>query len=259
MKKICSLLLALSLCTIMCVAAHADQTVHFGKNDEDEVIENEIDEGSEFGESELSQGDEVGSESSDSDFTLEDETEVLPDEELALGDVPEKKDPFVDIDLSPIYGDTMGDLLAGIDDGGISLLADPTPSGSPVSGYKMIVSTSLGTGELFIPKEYAQGCFTFDGSGCLMSTANTTVNGYLVLLNNTYDVRFATFSRPEYYGYDYNNRGSWYDLVISEADSDNVQVMRSDSDAMPWISSELFEAVLLLMMGVIVCRVFMSR
>lgn len=259
MKKICSLLLALSLCTNICVAAHADQTVHFGQSDESEVVEDESTEGSELTESEIPEDSELSEESGSADVTLEDEGEVLPGAESDMGSVPEKVDPFTQIDLSGLDGSAMdSSSVQYATDSEVALLADgSTPSGSPVAGYYVAVTSSLGSGELFIPKDYAQGYFTFDGSGCLICNSNSTVYGLLVVGNAVYDVRFTSFGRPEYYSYTNSNYGSWVDFTITDAHGGNVQVMTTE--VMDWLNDELFEACLLLLIGVIVCKAFMSR
>lgn len=235
------------------MVVHADRVINFGGSDEtqeeEEVVpdETEMETGTDLPETE--EGETVPDESGDSaapeDPSLEGDT--LPESDVGV--VPEKTDPFVGIvpdvlDPSTVVDNYAADLLL-------------LPDAAPIGGYYTTVTSSIGSGDLFVPVDYANDYLTFDGSGSMVCLANSTVNALLVTDSEVLQVRFPAMSTPQYYVQQNTNYWSWVDFDITSAQGGNVQVMQQFDFA--WISDNLFEACMLLIGGVLVCRVFMSK
>jgi len=227
---------------------------------EDEVVEEEIAEGEviEEGENEEQDG---------TDLPETEEGEVLPDEsgdsaapeEAPLegtestqpsdGTVPEKVDPFTESGLLDDYA------AAVVDDYGADLLS--IPATTPIGGYYTSVTSSIGSGDLFLPVEFSKDYLTFDSTGKMVCLANSTVNALLVTDYQVIQVRFPAMSYPQYYTQSGTNYYNWVDFDITSAQDGNISVMQQFDFA--WISDNLYQACILLIGGILVCKVFMSK
>lgn len=197
----------------------------------------------------------------------EEDSELLPGDDA--GDIPpvpsEGDESFLD---NSAMVDSLRDELSGLADGVYnvwSTLAQTeefapraVPDEAPVAGYYMEVSSNLGKGELYVPAEYRRGSFAFDVGGNLMSLSNSSINAILVVGSSVYDVRFSLFSRPQYR----RSSGSswvWADLGVHSVTGGNVQVFARSSDVLPWVSDDVSSAIIVLFLGAIVCKLFMSK
>lgn len=273
-RVICAVLACLVLsCPVLAKDGEGNVNIEYGEFDEEgnwipDDDREETDDDIPPDEEDPSLDDEPGS----GDDAVEDPEEDLPPEDDSLGDPAEGIDP--DMGVVPEGGDTAA--VAAALDSGFDRLADgvynlwttldqtqeftarAVPDDAPSSGYYMSVSTDLGEGDLYVPFDFRTGCFSFDNSGLLMSLSNSTVNALLVIGSSVYDVRFQLFSRPEYRRPNGSN-WTWTPLAVDDVTGGNVQVFRNASDVMPWISQDLSEALVLVLLGVIACKVFMSR
>lgn len=235
------------------MAAIADGDVNFGESDDliedGEVIEDETDpeDGTDIPEPEEDPlvPDESGDSAAPEESPFEGET--LPESDV--GALPGKTDPFVGVvpdvlDASTVVDSYVADLLL-------------LPDSAPIGGYYTTVSSSIGSGDLFVPVDYANDYLTFDGSGNMICLSNATVNALLVTDSDVIQVRFPAMSTPQYYVQQNTNYWQWVDFDITSAQGGNVQVMQQFDFA--WISDNLFEACMLLIGGVLVCRVFMNK
>lgn len=165
------------------------------------------------------------------------------------GSVSEKVDPFEE---SGILNDL---IVPVVDDSSVDLLS--IPSTSPIGGYYTEVTSSLGSGNLFVPSEFAHDYLTFDGSGKMVCLANSVVNALLVTDSEVIQVRFLPMSYPQHYYQVDDLTWMWVDFSITSAQDGNVQVMQQFDQL--WISDKIFEACILLIGGILVCRLFMTK
>lgn len=232
------------------IPAQEETVDQLPEESEGEMIEGEIDV-------------EIGSDISDFE-----EGEILPDEsgdpavpeEIPLeGDtlqestdstLSEKVDPFTESGVLDVF---FNSVVA--DDSGVELYT--IPASSPIGGFYTEVTSSIGAGDLFVPSEFAHDYLTFDGTGKMVCLANTTVNALLVTDSQVIQVRFPAMSYPQYYTQTGSNYNTWVDFSITSAQDGNVQVMQQFDFA--WISSNLYQACILLIGGLLVCRLFMSK
>lgn len=253
-RKLSIILLISLICTSLSVAAIADGEVNFGGTDEEQVEDGEViddetvpEDGTDIPESE--EDTLVPDESCDSSApevpSLDGGT--LPESDVGV--VPEKTDPFVGIVPDVLDPFAVGDSYAA----DLLLL----PDSAPIGGYYTSVTSSIGSGDLFVPVDYANNYLTFDGSGNMICLSNDTMNALLVTDFDVIQVRFPAMSTPQYYVQQDTNYWHWVDFDITSAQGGNVQVMQQFDFA--WISDNLFEACMLLIGGVLVCKVFMSK
>lgn len=247
-----SIILLISLiCTSLSVGSYATAGALFGESDEEqgEVIEDETapEDGTDIPESEEDPlvPDESGDSVAPEDPSLEGDT--LP--ESGLVPIPDKVDPFTPFLPEVLDPSAVGDSYA------VDLLL--LPDSAPIGGYYTSVTSSIGSGDLFVPVDYANDYLTFDGSGNMICLSNDTMNALLVTDSDVIQVRFPAMSTPQYYVQQNTNYWQWVDFAITSAQGGNVQVMQQFDFA--WISDNLFEACMLLIGGVLVCKVFMSK
>lgn len=250
-RKLSIILLISLICTSFSVGSYATAGALFGESDEEqgEVIEDETvpEDGTDISDDEEDSPvpDESGDSAASEEIPVEGDT--LPESDV--GTLPEKTDPFIGVIPEVMYPSAV------VDDYAADLLL--LPDSAPIGGYYTSVTSSIGSGDLFVPVDYANDYLTFDGSGSMVCLANSTVNALLVTDSEVLQVRFPAMSTPQYYVQQNTNYWSWVDFDITSAQGGNVQVMQQFDFA--WISDNLFEACMLLIGGVLVCRVFMSK
>ena len=246
----------LCIFTVFCFGSLSAAAASFGSPAQTEIqIEGEESADLEVGEqigtdlSDIQEGEILDPESGDPITPEEIPMDGIENPQPSDGSVSEKVDPFEESDILDDYAASM------VDDSSFDLLS--IPSTSPIGGYYTAITSSLGSGNLFIPSEFAHDYLTFDGSGKMVCLANTVVNALLVTDSEVIQVRFPSMSYPQHYYQVDDLTWMWVDFSITSAQGGNVQVMQQFDQ--PWISDKIFEACILLIGGILVCRLFMTK
>lgn len=129
---------------------------------------------------------------------------------------------------------------------------------SPVAGGPyMEVSSSIGDLKIYVPADYQRGSFSYFDGDNVCGIRSSTISGYAFKGSTLYQIRFPSFSAPQYRVYD--SGYSYTDFSITGVKSTNVQILASDDD-LPLLpdTGQVHLIIALFLGGCLVC-LFMRR
>ena len=143
--------------------------------------------------------------------------------------------------------------------GSVLAYDDVPPDGSDYTGSCYLVGNTveLGSVTVYLPVSYRTGYLGFTSSGNLRNVSNSTISGILFAGSREYDVRWSSWSTPQYrdtYGSDYYQ---YEDLTFTSVDYSNMEI----ADEFPPLvgSDTVFQWIPVFLLGVIILCLFMKR
>lgn len=129
---------------------------------------------------------------------------------------------------------------------------------SPVAGGPyMEVSSSIGDLKIYVPADYQRGSFSYYDGNSVCGIRSSTISGYAFKGSTLYQVRFPSFSDPQYRVYD--SGYSYTDFSITGVNSTNIQILTSDNDLPLLPDTGQVQLIIALFLGGCLVCLFMKR
>lgn len=195
----------------------------------------------------------VRADDSDPDLSLGEsgeEVELLEEpEELLIPDDVEVVEPPITDELRALFEE-------------IGLLSIPEnndyPANAPLAGSAYIEATTsqLGTVVIYIPVDYQRGSLTYDSSGNLVNIRSGTITGFMYRGSTLYNIYWSAMQTPQYRLY---SSGTYAALTVRSILNTNVNIVERNEDLPVVPNDEMYQLVIILLMGVMVFCLFMKR
>ena len=129
---------------------------------------------------------------------------------------------------------------------------------SPVAGGPyMEVSSSIGDLKIYVPADYQRGSFSYFDGDNVCGIRSSTISGYAFKGSTLYQIRFPSFSDPQYRVYD--SGYSYTDFSITGVKSTNIQILTSDDDLPLLPDTGQIQLIITLFLGGVLVCLFMKR
>lgn len=133
------------------------------------------------------------------------------------------------------------------------------PADAPVSGglYISCNSRELGETTIYLPVSWQNKCLTFDSSGNLFNLTSSTISGFAYSGSTKYQVRWSSFSAPQYRVWDSGYQYS--DLTVLSVYDTNADIVDS-FDEVPVVGFDsIYSYAVLGLLGVMILCLFRMR